>query len=180
MAQTEHVGLTALEAEREKLLQEYDAAVLQAADDPVQTEHGVSCEAHFRTFLQQFLPRKYGATKGYIITPDLNYAGSLEEWDIIIYDAMESPVLFVRQNRDEHEQSGKRGIPVEYVRGIVEVKATLNKPMVTKVTNKLLKLRQFKKKEGTERKYDDANLPLRLPGLRRVLRDQGQERQRVF
>ncbi|SRR6266851_307153 len=116
MAKTEHVGLTALDAERSKLLKEYDTAVEQAGDDPVKTEHGVSCEAHFRTFLEQFLPKKYGVTKGYIITPDLNYAGPLEEWDIIIYDAMESPVLFVRRTKEEEERAGKRGIPVEYVR----------------------------------------------------------------
>ncbi len=60
MAKTEHVGLTALDAERSKLLKEYDTAVEQAGDDPVKTEHGVSCEAHFRTFLEQFLPKKYG------------------------------------------------------------------------------------------------------------------------
>jgi hypothetical protein len=109
----------------------------------VKTAHGVSGEAHFRAFLQEFLPKKYGVTKGYIITPDLDYAGPLEEWDIIIYDAMESPVLFVRQNRDEHERSGKRGIPVEYVRGVVEVKATFNKSMAEDATRKLLKLRDF-------------------------------------
>ena len=159
MKQTEHVGLTALDAERTKLLQEYDAAVAQAADDPVRTEHGVSCEAHFRSFLEQFLPRKYGVTKGYIITPDLGYAGPLEEWDIIIYDAMEAPVLFVRRNRDENERAGKRGIPVEYVRGVVEVKATFNKAMAEKATEKLLKLRQFQKMEDSPPKYGQTHLP---------------------
>jgi hypothetical protein len=84
MTTSEHVGLTALESERAKLLSEYDTALQQGSDDAVRTEHGVSCEAHFRTFLGQFLPRKYGVTKGYIITPDLAYAGPLEEWDIII------------------------------------------------------------------------------------------------
>ena len=159
MTQLEHIGITALDAERTKLLQEYDAAVAQAADDPVKTEHGVSCEAHFRSFLEQFLPKKYGVTKGYIITPDLQYAGPLEEWDIIIYDAMESPVLFVRRNREEHERAGKRGIPVEYVRGVVEVKATFNKVMAEKATKKLLKLRQFQKPEGSASAYGHTHLP---------------------
>lgn len=158
MEQAEHIGITALDAERTKLLQEYDAAVAQAADDPVKTEHGVSCEAHFRSFLEQFLPRKYGVTKGYIITPDLDYAGPLEEWDIIIYDAMEAPVLFVRRTRDESERAGKRGIPVEYVRGVVEVKATFNKAMAEKATAKLLKLRQFLKLEDGTPKYGSTHL----------------------
>jgi hypothetical protein len=139
----EHVGIIALDAERMKLLQEYDAAIAQTEDDPVKTEYGVSCEAHFRSFLAQFFPKKYGVTKGYIITPELEYAGPLEEWDIIIYDAQEAPVLFVRRNRDDNEAAGKRGIPVEYVRGVVEVKATLNNVMAEKARVKLLKLRQF-------------------------------------
>lgn len=159
-APREHVGLTALTAERSKLLQEYDAAVQQAADDPVKTEHGVSCEAHFRSFLQSFLPKKYGVTKGYIITPDLEYAGPLEEWDIVIYDAMESPVLFVRQNRDEATSAGKRGIPVEFVKGVVEVKATFNKAMAKKSTEKLLKLREFVRKDNAPRsKYGESHFP---------------------
>jgi len=160
MKQSEHVGLTTLEGERTKLLQEYDTAVAQALDDPVKTEHGVLCEAHFRSFLEQFLPRKYGVTKGYIITPNLDYAGPLEEWDIIIYDAMEAPVLFVRRNRDENECAGKRGIPVEYVRAVVEVKATFNKVMAIRATEKLLKLRQFQKKEDDPPKYGQSYLPL--------------------
>lgn len=159
MKQSGHVGLTALEGERTKLLQEYDTAAAQAADDPVKTEHGVSCEANFRSFLEQFLPKKYGVTKGYIITPDLDYAGPLEEWDIVIYDAMEAPVLFVRRTRDENEAAGKRGIPVEYVRAVVEVKATFNKVMATRATDKLLKLRQFQEKEDTPPKCGKAYLP---------------------
>lgn len=51
MAASEHVGLTALEAERTKLLQEYDVAVLQAADDPVRTEHEVSWIGTWSSFL---------------------------------------------------------------------------------------------------------------------------------
>ncbi|MBL7731124.1 MAG: hypothetical protein JNM88_08105 [Chitinophagaceae bacterium] len=147
--QNEHTGITALDAERKKLLQEYDTAVQQMTDDPVKTEHGVACEAHFRTFLENFLPKKYGVTKGYIITPDLEYAGPLEEWDIIIYDAMESPVLFVRQNRDEDEKAGKRGIPVEYVKAVIEVKASFNKVNAEKASTKLNKLGKFIKPHGT-------------------------------
>ena len=114
---------------------------------------------HFRSFLEQFLPRKYGITKGYIVTPDQKYAGPLEEWDIIIYDAMEAPVLFVRRNRDEKEAAGKRGIPVEYVRGVVEVKATFNKKMAALATEKLLKLRQFLKPEDAPSKSGKPTFP---------------------
>src|SRR5690606_687581 len=80
----EHIGVGALEAERAKLLSEFDVARAQTDDDSVKTEHGVSAEALFRSFLAQFLPKKFGVTKGYIITPELAYAGPLEEWDVII------------------------------------------------------------------------------------------------
>lgn len=155
----EHVGITALEGERAKLLREYDTAVEQADDDPVKTEHGVSCEAHFRAFLAQFLPRKYGVTKGYIVTPSLDYAGPLEEWDIIIYDAMESPVLFVRQTHDDKDNAGKRGIPIEYVRGVVEVKATFNAVMAQKAASKLLRLHQFAKLPPARLSRSKTSLP---------------------
>ncbi len=152
-----HVGLTALEAERSKLLREYDTAKEQMADDPVKTEHGVVCESFFREFIEQVLPKKYGVTKGYIITPDLNYSGPLEEWDIIIYDAMESPVLFVRKDAEEKNSAGKRGIPVEYVKAVIEVKATFNKDSAKKSTEKLLKLREFlRDPEGSGK---EAHLP---------------------
>lgn len=155
---TEHVGITALDAERSNLLRAYDTAVQQGWDDAVRTEHGVSCEALFRKFLAQFLPKKYGVTKGYIITPDLNYAGPLEEWDIIIYNVLESPVLFVRQTTDQTDAAGKRGIPVEYVHGVVEVKATFNKAMAQSATDKLLKLRKFQRPQDAK-KDDNAFLP---------------------
>ncbi len=159
MPQSEHVGPTALDAERSKLLADYDTAVKQGADDPIKTAHGVSCEAHFRTFLEQFLPKKYGVTKGYIITPNLDYAGPLEEWDVIIYDSQESPVLFVRRTKEESLSAGERGIPVEFVRGVIEVKATFNKAMATQVTRKLLKLRSF---QATKPPYPGAR-PSSLP-----------------
>jgi hypothetical protein len=136
----QHVGLPLLDAERSKLLSDYDTAVKQVSDDPVKTDHGNVAEALFRSFLAQFLPKKLGVTKGHIITPELNYAGPLEEWDIIIYDALQSPVLFVRRDKDDAEHAGRRGIPIEYVHAVVEVKATLNPQMATAVAEKLLKL----------------------------------------
>lgn len=139
----EHVGQPLLSAERDKLLAEYAIAVTQAAHDPVKAQHGNVGEAAFRKFLATLLPKKYGVTKGYIITPDMNYAGPLEEWDIIIYDALESPVLSVRKTADDSEGAGMRGIPVEYVKGVIEVKANFTVAMAKKAADKLVKLHQF-------------------------------------
>lgn len=151
MTNTEHVGLTALMVEREKLIDEFEQAIKQGKDDPTKTEHGNVGEAAVRSFFEQFLPKKYGVTKGYIITPDCDYAGPLEEFDIIIYDALESPVLSVRRNKEETQSSGKRGIPIEFVKAVIEVKASFDKAMVLKVVDKLTKLDKFKRTPSGER-----------------------------
>ncbi len=60
----------------------------------------------------------------------------LEEWDIIIYDALESPILFSKE-------SSNQAIPIEYVRAVIEVKATLNPKNAKLATNKIIKLKHF-------------------------------------
>jgi hypothetical protein len=153
-----HVGADAMFAERSKLLNLYDAAKLRASDDPVATEHGVDAEAMFRNFLVNFLPKRYGVTKGYIITPSLEYDGPLEEWDIIVYDALESPVLYVRDNPDIGPVGAKRGIPVQYVKAVIEAKATFNPAMAKKACEKLRKVQHFIGKD-VPRHLQDHYLP---------------------
>src|SRR5688572_9465115 len=80
-----HVGVESFLAERAALLDAYDKAKRQAAEDPVRTEHGIAAERIFRDWLSTFLPKRYGVTKGYIITYNWEYEGPLEEWDILIY-----------------------------------------------------------------------------------------------
>ncbi len=85
MARLKHIGVDAFQAEREKLLDAFARAKKQASDDTVKTEHGNVGEAAFRIWLEGFLPKRYGVTKGYIITRSLEYDGGLEEWDVLIY-----------------------------------------------------------------------------------------------
>ena len=144
MPRTEHVGVNLLVEERESLLSEYDIAIRKGKSDPAKTAHGVTAESLFRQFLADFLPKKFGVTKGYIITSHLEYdAKHLEEWDIIIYDALESPILSIRRDKEERDVAGKRAIPIEYVRAVIEVKAALTKSSVTHAVDKLLKLREY-------------------------------------
>jgi len=142
-----HVGAEAILAQRIELLNEYDRHIKLSSDDPVPVQPGIGAEAIFRDWLARFLPKKFGVTKGYIITTDLNHDLPLEEWDIIIYDALEAPVLFVRETADDTDTGTKRGIPVEYVRGVIEVKASLNEKSSEKATEKLTKLHSFIKKD---------------------------------
>lgn len=138
-----HIGVDSFFAERKKILDEYDQAKKQANEDQVKTDHGVVAEALVRDWLAAFLPKRFGVCKGHIITSNLNYKGQLEEWDVIIYDALESPILYTRELKGQHELEKRRAIPVEYVRSVIEVKATLTPAMVNKSTRKLLKLQDL-------------------------------------
>lgn len=138
-----HVGLDSMLSERDKLLSAFDVAKKQAAEDAVMTEHGVAAEAVLRDWLHTFLPKRFGVTKGHIITPNFDYQGSLEEWDLIVFDALEAPVLFVRDTKDQSATGNRRGIPVEHVRAVIEVKASLNKRSAEKMAEKLAKLAPF-------------------------------------
>jgi len=135
-----HIGIDSFFAERKKLLDAFDQAIQQSSDDEVKTEHGIVGESHVRKWLSSFLPKRFGVCKGYIITTNLEYSGALEEWDVIIYDALESPILFTRASNEQEE---KRAIPVEYVRGVIEVKATLTPYNANSIVTKLTKLREF-------------------------------------
>jgi len=136
-----HIGVDAFLAARKRLLDSYDEAKSKMSDDPVKIDHGLHAEIIFRDWLNSFLPKRFAATKGYIITRSLSYDGPLEEWDILIYDAIEAPVLFYRDT--DNKEQPRRAIPIEYVRGIFEVKATLTPKNAKLATKKLIHLQQF-------------------------------------
>jgi len=138
-----HIGVDSFFAQRDELLNAFDKAKKQAADDAVKTEHGTIGEAEVRTWLETFLPKRFGVCKGYIITTNLQFAGPLDEWDVIVYDAIEAPILFTRGPSDPQAGETKRAIPVEHVRGIMEVKATLTPEMARRCVAKLRKLGQY-------------------------------------
>ena len=66
----------------------------------------------------------------------------------MIYDAIKSPVLFTRGSDANTEP--RRAIPVEYVRAVIEVKATLTLAMAKKVVDKLLKLQHYSGLNGDD------------------------------
>ena len=78
-------------------------------------DRGQNRESDLREFLRTHLPSRYGVTKGEVVTKDGGHSHSA---DVVIYDAMNCPVLY----------SGKTAVlPVEGVYGIIEVKSTLSK-----------------------------------------------------
>lgn len=141
MKRLKHIGVDSFSAMRKKILSDYEIAKIKTKDDAAQVDHGNVGESAIRNWLKEFLPKRFDVCKGYIITTNLDYEGPLEEWDIIIYDVLESPILFTRNSGELSET--KRAIPIEYVRGVIEVKSVLDPKSAKKAEQKLEKLNSF-------------------------------------
>lgn len=92
-------------------------------------DRGANRELLLREFLQQHLPKRYGIAKGEILTRDGDHSHSA---DIIVYDAVNCPVLYAEDTAI---------IPIEGVYGIIEVKSQLSKAEFVSTAKKL---RSFK------------------------------------
>jgi hypothetical protein len=116
----------------------YDAAKERAASRPVKTEHGNVGEAGLRDWLTKYLPKKFAVTSGYII-PDLIQSAdyNLFHYDIIVYDALNAPILWVEENPDYSEVGKPRAIPARYVFAVFEVKSTFGKALAAEALQKL-------------------------------------------
>ncbi|EHU5129696.1 hypothetical protein RAL01_004133 [Vibrio vulnificus] len=86
-------------------------------------------------FLRNHLPKRYGITKGEIITHKGERSHAI---DIIIYDAVNCPVLY----------AGKTSIlPIEGVYGIIEVKSTLSKAEFIDASSKIESFKKLAPRE---------------------------------
>jgi hypothetical protein len=103
-------------AERfKKIEQTLLARFEEAADVKHKGDRGENREEFVRDFLARHLPRRYGVTKGEVVT---RAGGHSHSADIIVYDAHGGPVLY----------AGDTAIlPIEAVYGIIEVKPRLSK-----------------------------------------------------
>ena len=111
---------------RTAMLDQFDRAREQGRVHKAKTFHGRVAEASCREWLKQFLPRRYGVTSGYIVSPGLKSSQETPHFDVIIYDRLESPILWVEPNPDSTEQGLSRAIPVEHVHVVLEVKASFS------------------------------------------------------
>ncbi|GGE43016.1 DUF6602 domain-containing protein [Psychroflexus planctonicus] len=129
---------------RQDLIQEFEKALAKNINRPVRTSHGNAGEAAVRKLFQDFLPKKYGVTSGYIIPDIICQEYVLFHYDIIIYDNLNSPILWIEADYDDSAQGKKRAIPAEYVFSVVEVKSTFNKKNIRNAMNKLSDLNSLK------------------------------------
>lgn len=87
-------------------------------------------EAQFRVWLNSFLPKRYSVTSGYIVSPGLKSTDITPHYDVIIFDQLESPILWVEDNPDHSSQGSSLAIPVEHVKGVLEVKSIFSSKSV--------------------------------------------------
>ena len=127
------------------MLDSYERAKATSSGKPLKVDHGTVAEAAFRNWLTDFLPARFGVTSGYILTQGNLEDDTLRHFDVIIYDKIECPVLWIEKNSDRSNQGQSKAIPVDYVRGVLEIKSTFNRESVSKAFEKLGELTPFLK-----------------------------------
>jgi hypothetical protein len=125
---------------KKTMLAEYDQALAHAKEQPVSTHHGVVGEAAVRHWLGTFLPKRYGVTAGFVKSQGFTKAHQTGHFDVIIYDQLEAPTLWIEVNKDKSEAGRARIIPAEYVKAIIEVKAAFSRRTVREAGAKLTEL----------------------------------------
>jgi hypothetical protein len=134
------IGASEFQSNKHTMLDIFELAKIQNRHRPTQIDKGKIAEAAFRDWLTQFLPRKFAVTSGYIISQGINTGNKLLHYDVIIYDAINSPILWVENNADNSEQGKVRAIPAEHVNCVIEVKPTFNLDSCKKAKLKLWEL----------------------------------------
>ncbi|MEZ0454768.1 DUF6602 domain-containing protein [Sphingobacterium thalpophilum] len=131
---------------KKDMLHAYDREREKGLERPVHMEHGRVAEAEFRKWLANFLPKKYAVTSGYIISQGTTKKEYLVHYDVIIYEHLEAPILWVDDHSDHSQQGKSMAIPVEYVRGVIEVKSSFSKKTAADAVSQLAKLKPLLQK----------------------------------
>src|SRR5438094_4563023 len=93
----------------------FETAREQARGHIVEAWHGRVAEALFREWLTQFLPKRFGVTSGYIISQALNDTAPTPHYDVIIYDQLAAPILWVERSPDASALGRALAVPAEHV-----------------------------------------------------------------
>jgi len=117
-------------AARKEMLYSFDKARTFSKKHIVETSHGNVAEAEFRKWLSSFLPKKYAVTSGYIISPGVSDLEKAPHFDVIIYEHLDSPILWIEDSPDSSKLGRSIAIPAEYVKAVIEVKSSFEKSTV--------------------------------------------------
>jgi hypothetical protein len=110
---------------RQRMLAAFDQAKTQSKGHKVEVHHGNVAEEQFREWLRRFLPKKFGVTAGFVVSPAEAAHSRLSHYDVIIYNQLEAPILWIEDGKTE-----SMGIPVQYVLAIFEVKASMDRKTI--------------------------------------------------
>lgn len=128
-----------------------EAGIVQHAGD-----RGGNREEILRTFLAEHLPKKYGVTKGQVVTKSGVHSHAA---DVLIYDSVNCPVLYV---------GNTRVLPIEGVYGIIEVKSGLSKTELVDAATKVEAFKRLAPRDLTvirTREYVTVHRPSRPFGI---------------
>lgn len=128
---------------RKDILSEFDKILEQNNNRPVKVAHGIGVEAYIRSWLSEFLPKKYGVSSGFIIPNSYEESAKIYHFDIIIFNQLDAPILWTEGNKDQNEQGKYRAIPAKYVMAIYEVKSRLTKQNISDAFVKLNQTKAF-------------------------------------
>lgn len=136
------------------MLDAYDKARTHSKAHKLETYHGRVAEAEFRKWLINFLPKRYGVISGYIISQGVSDEQRAPHFDVIIYDQLESPILWVENNPDSSDQGRSLAIPAEYVKCVIEVKSAFKNATVNDSIEHLNELQVLSSKiDDTNERY---------------------------
>lgn len=122
------------------MLDGYDRARQYSKCHEVETYHGLVAEAQLRNWLSHFLPKRYGVTSGYVVSPGVPSSTKAPHFDVIVYDQLESPVLWIENSPDVSVEAASRAIPVENVCAVLEVKSSFESTTVKQAIEHLADL----------------------------------------
>ena len=98
----------------------------------MRTYHGLVAESQFIEWLSEFLPKRYAVTYGYIISAGYSELENVAHFDVIIYDHLNSPILWIEDNLDRFKGARPFAIPAEHVRAVFEVKSIFSQTTARK------------------------------------------------
>jgi hypothetical protein len=122
------------------MLDAYDRARTHARTQTVKTHHGVVAESAVRDWLASFLPKRYGIASGYIRSQSAPTPHQTKHFDVIVYDQLEAPTLWVEENKEKSESGKIKIVPAEFVKAVLEVKSTFSRRTVREGIAKLAEL----------------------------------------
>lgn len=122
---------------RKEMLDTFDSAREKAKGHEVETYHGRVAEAAFRKWLGGFLPKRFGVTAGYVISQGIKSDQRAPHFDVIIYDALNAPVLWIEGDSDTSLAGRSMAVPAEHVLGVLEVKAAFTSASVKQAVQHL-------------------------------------------